>query len=249
MSFEKEYARIGRVGIFDMIKKAADDIQDDLFQWVQAPGLPGAHQAIDDPLFAQDTYINTFWLGLDRRTNIGVNFSNKFKYETVRQREKGSNLDFKDDTRFLGIINKADYLYQYKALTVRPKIKSELLKDDTPYSMGGVRPVRDQWTGLFFLTFEFPVLRRTTIETGIEQLFFRDSVVAEDGLAAGEFTGDFNSTVLAMQLSNRGDYLGYVLTAQLGYSIRRISRERVERDDRSQMDSTVFMTMYASLKD
>ena len=249
VSFEKEYAQIGRVRIFDMVKKAADDIQDDLFQWVQVPGLPGSHQAIDDPLFAQDTWINTFWLGLDRRTNLGVNFSNKFKYETVRQREKGNNLGFKDDTRFLGIINKADYLYQYKTLTVRPKIKSEFLKDNTPYSMGGVRPVRDQWTGLFFLTLEFPVLRRTTIETGIEQLFFRDSVVAEDDLAAGEFTEDFNSTVLAMQLSNRGNYLGYVLTAQLGYSIRRISRERVEKDDRSQMDSTVFMTVYASLKD
>ena len=249
VSFEKEYARIGRVGIFNMLKKAADDIQDDLFQWVQAPGLPGAHQAIDDPLFAQDTYINTFWLGLDRRTNIGVNFSNKFKYETVRQREKGNNLGFKDDTRFLGIINKADYLYQYKTLTVRPKFKSELLKDNTPYSMGGVRPVRDQWTGMLFLTLEFPVLRRTTIEMGIEQLFFRDSMVDEDALAAGEFTEDFNSTVLAMQLSNRGQYLGYVLTAQLGYSIRRISRERVEEDDRSQMDSTVFMTVYASLKD
>ena len=74
-------------------------------------------------------------------------------------------------------------------------------------------------------------------------------MVDESTLAAGEFTEDFNSTVLAMQLSNRGQYLGYVLTAQLGYSIRRISRERVEKDDRSQMDSTVFMTVYASLKD
>ena len=74
----------------------------------------------------------------------------------MRQREKGNNLGFKDDTRFLGIINKADYLYQYKTLTVRPKIKSELLKDDTPYSMGGVRPVRDQWTGMLFLDSRIP---------------------------------------------------------------------------------------------
>ena len=249
VSFEKEYPRLGRVQLFDMVKKAEDDIQDDLFQWVQVPGLPGAQQEIADPLFARDTWINTFWLGFDRRTNLGINFTHRFKYETVSQQEKGNSPGFKDDTRFLGVVNKADYMYQYKILTVRPKFKSELLKDNTPYSMGGVRPERDQWTGLFFLTCEFPILRRTTIEMGLEQLFFRDAVVDEDELAAGEFTEDFDSTVLAMQLSNRGDYLGYLLTVQLGYSIRRTGRERIEGGDRTQTDSNVFMTVYASLKE
>jgi len=249
IAFEKEYIHFGRLRLFDMLKKAEDNIQDDLFQWLQQPGLPGAQQAIEDPLFAQDAWINTFWLGLDRQTNLGLDFSHKFKYEIVNQREKGQNLGFKDDTRFLGIINKVDYLYQFNHLTFRPKFKSELLKDNTPYSMGGVRSERKQWAGIFFLTFEFPILHRTIIETGLEQMIFKDLIIDEKDLSPGDFTEDFLSTVLAMQLSNRVDYLGYQLITQLGYSIRRTSRERIDIESRSQTDSSVFMTVYASLKE
>ena len=249
VAFEKEYPRLGRLRIFDMFKKAQDDIQDDLFQWVQNPGLPGAHQQIADPLFAQDTWINTFWLGLDRRTNAGINLTNKFKYETVRQRKDDQSRSFKNDTRFLGIINKVDYLFRYQRLTFRPKFKSELLKDNTPYSMGAVQGEREEWVRLFFLVCEFPVLRKTSIELGLEQMFSSDLRLDEDELEAGDFTQDFRSTVLAAQLTNRGDYVGYRLTTQLGYSIRRTSREVVEEDSRSQTDSTVFMTVFASLEE
>jgi len=247
VAFEREYPRLGRVQIFDMLKKTKDDIQDDLFQWVQNPGLPGAHQQIDDPLFAQDTWINTFWLGLDRRTNAGVNLSNKFKYETVRQRQEDQSPAYKDDTRFLGIVNKVDYLFRYKQLTFRPKFKSELLKDNTPYSMGGVQAEREEWARIFFLICEFSVLRKTSIELGLEQMFSSDLLLDEDELVPGDFTQDFRSTVVAAQLTNRGNYVGYRLTSQLGYSIRRTSREVVDEDSRSQTDSTVFMTVFASL--
>ena len=156
VAFEKEYVRLGRLRLFNMFKKAEDDIPDNLFQWLQEPGLPGAHQAIDDPLFAQDTWINTFWLGLDRRANKGINFSNKFKYEIVSQRQQGQNPAFKDDTRFLGIINKADYQFKIKRLTLRPMFKSELLKDNTPYSMGGCGLSASSGPGYCSLSASFP---------------------------------------------------------------------------------------------
>ncbi len=249
VAFEQEYPVFGRVRVFDMLKQAKDDIQDDLFQWLQLPGQPGSHQSIEDPLFAQDTWINTFWVGFDRQVNWGVNFSNKIKYETVNQREKGKALGFKDNTRFLGIINKADYLRQLGRLRMRPKIKSEFLRDNTPYSMGGARAERDQWAGTLLLVCDFPVLNRTDIEAGVEQTFFVELEADEHALAQGEFTGDLRNTVLALQLSNRGDYLGYRLTTQLGFSLSRMSRERVGLKREPQTNSSVFMTIYASLKD
>lgn len=249
VGFEQDYAVLGRVRVFDMFKKAKDNIQDDLFQWVQLPGLPGSNQSIEDPLFAQDAWINTFWVGYDRQSNWGINFSNKLKYETVSQREKGSALGFKDDTRFLGIINKADYLHQFGRLRVRPKFKSEFLRDNTPFSMGGVRGERDQWAGILLLVCDFPVLNRTDIEAGLEQTFFVELGADEEALARGEFTGDLRNTVLALQLSNRGFYLGYKLTTQLGFSLSRVSRERIGLEREPQTNSSVFMTVYASLKD
>jgi len=52
-----------------------------------------------------------------------------------------------------------------------------------------------------------------------------------------------------VQLSNRGEYLGYRLTTQLGFSLSRVSRERVDMERDPQTNSSVFMTVYASLKD
>jgi hypothetical protein len=249
VAFEQDYPVLGRVRVFDMLKKARDDIQDDLFQWVQLPGLPGGQQSIEDPLFARDTWINTCWVGFDRQANLGINFSHKLKYETVSQRKKAQVQGFKDHTRFLGLIDKADYLRHFGRLRVRPKVKSEFLRDNTPYSMGGVRGERDQWAGTAFLVCEFPVLNRTEIEAGVEQTWFYELGADEQDLAQGEFTGDLRNTVVALQLSNRGDYLGYRLTTQLGFSLSRVSRERVELPSDPQTNSSVFMTVYASLKE
>ncbi|MBM3281047.1 MAG: hypothetical protein FJY95_23670, partial [Candidatus Handelsmanbacteria bacterium] len=248
-AYEGDFPVLGRLRVFDIIKKAQDNIQDNLVQWVQSPGLPGSHQRIEDPLFAQDTWINTFWIGFDRQTNWGINFGHKLKLETLRQGDKAQALDFAENTRFLGIINKADYLRRFGRLRVRPKVKSEFLRDNTPYSMGGVRGERDQWAGTALLVGDFPILNRTEIEAGVEQTFFAELGADEGNLARGEFTGDLRNTVVAVQLSNRGEYLGYRLTTQLGFSLSRVSRERVDMERDPQTNSSVFMTVYASLKD
>ncbi|MCC7262830.1 MAG: hypothetical protein IT369_09945 [Candidatus Latescibacteria bacterium] len=249
VAYEQDFAVLGRVRVFDMLKKAEDDIQDDLVQWVQLPGLPGSHQNIDDPLFARDTWINTLWLGVDRQVNWGINFAHKFKLETLRQGDKAKAMGSAKDTRFLGIINKADYLHRFGIFRVRPKLKSEYLRDNTPMSMGGVRGQRDHWAGTALLVCDFPVLNRTEIEAGVEQTFHADLGADEAELPRGEFTGDLRNTVVAVQLSNRGEYLGYRLTTQLGFTLSQVSRERVAAARQSQTNSSVFMTIYASLKD
>lgn len=49
------------------------------------------------------------------------------------------------------------------------------------------------------------------------------------------------------QTASRSDYLGYRLTTYVGYSLRRISHQRVERDAKADTESTVFVTIYAGL--
>lgn len=41
--------------------------------------------------------------------------------------------------------------------------------------MGGAIGDREEWTGLVFLTASMPVLTRTTLEFGLEQMLFSDS--------------------------------------------------------------------------
>jgi len=245
-AFEKNYTGIGRIRFFDMFKKAKDNIQDDLSQWIQLPGVAGSHRSIADPLFAEDTWINTAYVEFERRSDSGLRSLKKFKYETVRQRRDESSLSFARDTRFFGLINKVDYLHRLGRLTIQPKFKSELLKDNTPYSVSGTE--RESWSNLFFLIFEFPLLKKTTIETGLEQEFFQDLVVDEESLNQGVPTGDLRNTVVAVQATNRGDYLGYRLTTQLGVSLNHTSLEIAAQDRRTRTGNFAYATVYAGLE-
>ncbi|MEW6754881.1 MAG: hypothetical protein AB1505_28450, partial [Candidatus Latescibacterota bacterium] len=195
LAFERDIARVGQVRVFDLLKSAEDDIQDDLFQWVQEAGRPGGQREIADPLFAQDTWINALWLGLERQTRWGVNLANKLKYETVRQRGNAAARGFEENTRLLGVVNKVDYLRHLGSLTLHPKLKSELLLDDTPYSKGVGIGAREEWAGILFLTAKYPLLRRTVVEMGVEQMLLADLLADEGSLARRELTGDLTSTV------------------------------------------------------
>ena len=245
-AFEKNYAGIGKIRLFDLFKKAKDDIQDDLFQWIQLPGAPGSPRSIADPLFAEDAWINTAYAEVERRSDVGVRSVNKLKYETVRPRRDGSRLGAARDTRFFGLINKVDYLYQLGRLSIQPKFKSELLKDNTPYSVASAE--RESWSGLFFLVFKFPLMTKTTIETGFEQEFFQDMVTDEKSLGQGAPTGDLRNTVVAAQLTNRGEYLGYRLITQLGVSLNHSSLEIAARNRKTRTGNFVYATVYAGLE-
>ena len=106
-----------------------------------------------------------------------------------------------------------------------------------------------------------PVLRHTTIQAGVEQLWFTDRVQDEDALIGGGLlkeTGDLSSTNIAVQLSTTSDYLGYLLTTQIGLRYGRILTEQViEASDRpgtfvisdeSSNETTSFITVFAGLE-
>jgi hypothetical protein len=103
-------------------------------------------------------------------------------------------------------------------------------------------------------------MRHTTIESGLEQLWFSDRVQDEDALkSAGllQETGDLSSTNIALQLSTTSDYLGYKLTTQAGLRFGRTLTERVIEDsdrpgifkegNKSRNETTTFITVFAGL--
>lgn len=246
LAVDREFAGRGRLRVFNMVRRAKDDIQDDLYQWIQEAGLPGAQRLIEDPLFAQDAWINTMFVSYDYRTPEGLQLSQKVKYEIVRPQDGAPD---QEATRFLGLVNKGDYTMELGRFTVRPKLKSELVFDNTPYSMSGARDERQEWTRFAILQFSLPILNRSHLQWGFEQLYSSDYVLDRDELQRGDLTRDFRSTVAAIQLMNNRNYIGYALTTLFGYSLRHTTLDRVGMKDRTVTDSTIFMTIYAGLTD
>ena len=64
----------------------------------------------------------------------------------------------------------------------------------------------------------------------------------------GARTGDFSGTVLAVQLTNRRDYMGYELTAQLGLRYDRRSLEILDADAETRTAGLAFLSVFASLR-
>ena len=130
---------------------------------------------------------------------------------------------------FVGLINKIEYVFSWRSLSLRPKFKSEFLRE-VPFSRAFDE--RRSWDGIFFFVGSIPVLETTEFEFGLEQRSFFD-LEGEDELAAGLFTGDFRGSVLALQLTNISQYLGYELTTQVGIRLDRRSIEVVDRSRKS----------------
>ena len=244
LALEGDLPGIGVVRVFDMLKRAADDIPDDLVQWVQPPQTRGLLEPFADPLAATDAWINTAFLGFERRADFGVTFESKLKHETVRQAAGGSG--HKRHTRLLGLVNKASWIAAVGNLTVEPRLKSALLRDDTPYSIG--KSEREEWTGTADLLLRYPFLRRSQVEFGVEQTWFDDSLVKEEELSRGERTGDYRNLVVALQVTNRSDYLGYRFNTQFGYMMNWRNAERYRREPLSEAGGLSFLTIYAALR-
>ena len=143
---------------------------------------------------------------------------------------------------FFGIINKLDHVFFLGSVRVDPRYKSEYLRE-TPFSLGLDK--RKSWDNLFMLLTSVPAFRATVFQVGVEQRFFVNLRGDEDDIAAGEFTGDFRGSVLALQLTNKSKYLGYDLTTQLGIRLDRRSLEVVDGDRESQTSGLSFLSIFA----
>jgi hypothetical protein len=260
-TLDRDYAGLGHLRVFNMLKQAQDTIPDARREPTPFVGAP-IQPVVRDILAAQDTWVNTAYAQFDYQGIEGLNVVNKLKWEHFQQNAEDPRdsigRPLESTASFLGLINKVDYIYGLGRFDLQPRCKSEFLRQ-TPFVADEER--REEWALTVQLIARLPVMRRTVIESGVEQLWFRDRVQDEDALrAAGllQDTGDWRSTHIALQLSTTSDYQGYRLTTQAGLRFGRILSERViedsdrpgvfTTDDKGKNETTTFITVFAGLE-
>ena len=259
-TLDRSLPRLGRLRIFDMAKRAEDTIPD-----VRRPASANIDEnavtrpVIDDLLPAQDTWINTLWIGLDYTGIDGLEIENILKHEIYHQLDDDprdpDGRRLRDNSSFTGLINKVDYSFDLGSLNLRPRLKSEFFRQ-TPFRQEEAK--LKQWTGMGILLTQLPAFSHTLLQGGIELLLQRDMIQDEDellDLGLTQETGDLSSATIAIQLSNTSDYLGYRLTTQIGLRYGSLSTELItqrpngsfaKRSDRT-TETTSFLTILAGL--
>ena len=239
----------------------------------QAAPTSGVNQAVRDHLAAENTWINTFYSDYRYDSPRGWGTFHRFKWENWRQREadkeflldeEGNRVldeetgepfvlfdplgpegrNGRENSGFVGLINKVEYLHRWGRFEIDPRFKSEFL-DETPFSR--TLAARRSWDALLFLQLRFPVLRLTEIQAGWEQRFFYDLQGDEEELPTGQLSGDFRGSALALQLTNQGQYLGYRLTTQLGVRLDVRSLEVAEGKRRTESSGLTFLSILAGI--
>ena len=239
---DKRFPRAGRVRFYERIKKVRDDIPDPR---IDLPAFLGAPQVmVPDPLQATDAWVNTAWLGYDVKPLPDLHVGNKLKHEIYRQ--EGDGAGSRDNPRFFGLVNKAEYVFSVGKVTVRPRLKYEVFHQ-VPYSR--LREKRHWMREMGTLLLRFPVLWGSFVEAGIEQVFHSDLETEEEKLETGDRTGDLRQTVLALQLSTRSSYLGYRSITHVGLRWDRNSFERREAANQIATGSILFVSVFAGLRD
>ena len=231
----------------------------------------GANVFTPDPLGAENTWVNTFYADWELSDFQHWRTFHRFKWETWRQRE--SNIEYLLDEKgnrlvnegepvvawdplgphgrngrrqsgFIGLIDKIEYRKRLGEFIVSPKAKSELL-NQTAFDIN--IPKRQSWDLMLFLQFNFPLLRTTRIDAGLEQRFFYDLERKERNLDNGSLTGDFRGTVIAVQVTNPSNYLGYSLITQVGLRYDRRTLETVNHTRQKRASGTAFVSVFAGL--
>ena len=246
LTYDRDFARKGRVQIFNNLRRVQDDIRDDVIEWVVREGSRGAFVPYTDPLPMRDAWANTLYLGYQYRGDR-LQFKNRVKWEVANQVDYDKRPVEQQDTRetasFFGVLNKLDYTFDVGIIKFQPRWKSEFQrqrpaqKEDTQ-----VRVATTELRELFSLIARVPILSRTELQTGFEYLLveqYRKQL--EDNL----LRSDRNELVYALQFTNNVDYQGYNLWTQAGFRVARIDRASA---DKARTETAMFVTVYAGLE-
>ena len=241
-TLDKDFPTLGRLKIFENFRLAKDNIKDDLRQWddreVVLSGRAGLNVSTPDPLAAQDTWINSAFVGFDYTKIRNLNIISKLKFDVWNQRAERPFI--RDEFTFFGLINKVDYTFKIGVFDIQPRIKNEL-RIEAPALISD--PRRRENTTILFLIGKLPFLNNSEIETGVEYTIFRQMRPTDSAFTAG-LLDDFTEIVGAVQFSNVVDYLGYKLITQLGLSLNR----RFVTGDDPKTGSSAFATVYAGVE-
>ena len=181
-TLDKDYPGLGRVRIFDMLKRVVDTIPDDRrapLPFLDAPTPP----LVSDMLFFPDTWINTAWLGVDYTAIANFEIVNKLKYERYSQaQEEARDIDGRmlaGSPSLLGLINKFEYKLHLGRFLLQPRLKSEYFRQDA-----FVRAEEDlkQWTGIASFLAQVPLLNSSVVDFGVELAQFNELVQQEEDM-------------------------------------------------------------------
>jgi len=240
LTYDRDLAGFGRLRFYENFRLVKDNIANNLFQWVQPANSRGTQQRIFDPLPARDTWVNTSYLQLDFRRVSRLNVINKLKVDVYNQR--GQQGELRGVSSFVGLINKADYIFDVGRFEIEPRIKSEFVRE-RPFRQRD--PARRELTETLFLIARFPMLRQTIIELGLELSHFEQFRDDAEGVPLHRnIAPDSNSRILAIQFANASDFLGYKLHVQTGFRLQRETFKNLP----TSTTSTIFMTAYAGLE-
>ncbi|MBT3341579.1 MAG: hypothetical protein HN712_17605 [Gemmatimonadetes bacterium] len=240
LTLDTDLSVLGRVRAFQDLRRVRDTIADDLFQWTQRPNTRGDLVLTRDELPAQDTWVNTTWLGLNQRPVPGLKLEHKLKWQSWRQQDADLELELReqrDRSSFFGLINKAEYTLNVGKWTFAPRWKSEWRRQ-TPVVTTQAR--RDEITELFMLVSRHPIMHSSFVEAGLEYEAFHQR---RKPLPAGA-NPSFRGMTTTVQMTNLSDYLGYVLTTTIGFEITRIDLDF----EPTQTRTRGFVTIYAGVE-
>ena len=117
-----------------MLKRVEDTIPEDRRAPAPFRTAP-AQPLVNDILPAPDTWVNTAWIGFDYTAIPRLKLINKLKYEFYNHaQDDPRDIDgrqLQGVTNFFGLINKVEYNYAIGALELLPKLKSELLSQES----------------------------------------------------------------------------------------------------------------------
>jgi len=245
---------MGRVRMFEMVKKASDNIPDNLFEWAPLSEAPeqrwqAEYRRWEDPTAVRNTWINTFFVGWKYTRRSFLNASSKVKWDMFHQRDSDRVLAMRKGRRrsgFLGMVNRADYTFPLGPVTVEPRWKMTFLHK-TPHLQEEKK--RKELTQTVYLIARMGfakwhkarVFKSTELSAGVELTFFNQ---LQEPTPPGQ-TEDYRSTVMVVQFTSFSTHLGYRLVSHVGF---RVSRKREESED-ARMGTMGFVTMYAGIQE
>ncbi|MDA0711705.1 MAG: hypothetical protein O3B73_16015, partial [bacterium] len=242
LTFDKDYATLGRLQVFNYLRVVEDDITDDQLIWEHPPGTFGGIQTFQDRLVAPDAVINTAFLRLNYTGIPGFNVVNKIKYETYFQRganfarhlRAGGQSEKLQDSSFFGVINKCDYAFWIgDKFQIHPKFRN-MYRRSTAFLEGDADV--HNLTEMGILQIRSQPMPKLWLEFGTELTKFFDF---EEGPGS---TGDFFGSVVAGQMSLRNSYQGYELIMNMGYQWERRAFENL-----TETTTSAFMVVVAGL--
>ena len=239
LSGDHDFSRF-RLRLFEDIRKVHDTIRNDLLQWVQPPNSRGELRPVHDVLPAQNTVVNTTWLGVDYTGSAKLKIENILRWQLYHQLDSGKALalrSMRDRTSFFGLINKAEYRINLGTLTLIPAWKSEFLRFSS-FTAG--EATRREWSQIAMLIARKPVMNSTHLEAGIEYHRFAQLQDPTPPRA----NDDFSEMTALIQMTDISDYQGYRLTTVLGFSLSRLD---FEVEDPT-LNTRGFITVYAGIE-